>query len=60
MVHVMFICPFTVQAWSMARLAQEIAVAVQTKDTEADIVFQLLSMLFVEHKQRLAAVFCSI
>lgn len=38
MVHVMSICPFAVQAWSMAGLSQEIAVTVQTADTEDDIV----------------------
>jgi hypothetical protein len=60
MVHVMFICPFAIQAWNMAGLAQEVTAAVQTADTAAAVVFQLLSVLSADHKQRMAAVFWSL
>jgi hypothetical protein len=60
MVHVMFICPFTVHAWNMTGLAQEVTAVVQTADTTAAIVFHLLSVLSADHKQRMAAVFWSL
>jgi len=60
MADVMFVCPFAVQVWQMTGLAQEINAAVLTANSAADIVFQLLRMLSVELKQRLATVFWSL